>query len=79
MAKTSRASGAVVLRGKGDDCEVLVVHRPRYDDWSLPKGHVDEAEPDAVTAVREVKEETGYDIRLLSQLRAIHYLSLIHT
>lgn len=73
MAKTSRASGAVVLRGKGDDCEVLVVHRPRYDDWSLPKGHVDEAEPDAVTAVREVKEETGYDIRLLSQLRAIHY------
>lgn len=73
MAKTSRSSGAVVLRGKGKDCEVLVVHRPRYDDWSLPKGHVDEAEPDAVTAVRETLEETGYKIRLVAPLSAIRY------
>ncbi len=53
------AAGGVVLRGTGEQREVLVVHRPRYDDWSLPKGKLDAGE-DAVTgALREVEEETG--------------------
>ena len=39
--------------------EVALVHRPRYDDWSLPKGKVDPGETEPVTAVREVEEETG--------------------
>ena len=53
------ASGAVVFRGTPNDREVLVVHRPAYDDWSLPKGKMLPDEYLAVTAVREVGEETG--------------------
>ena len=50
------ASGAVVFRGTPNDREVLVVHRPAYDDWSLPKGKVSSDEYLAVAAVREVAE-----------------------
>jgi 8-oxo-dGTP pyrophosphatase MutT (NUDIX family)/phosphohistidine phosphatase SixA len=65
MASTSRpgdvrAAGAVVLR-KG---RVLLVHRPRYDDWSFPKGKLDRGEAAPVAAVREVEEETGLRVRL---------------
>jgi 8-oxo-dGTP diphosphatase len=55
-----RAAGAVVLR-RG---RVLLVHRPRYDDWSFPKGKLARGEPAPVAAVREVEEETGVWIRL---------------
>ncbi len=55
------AAGAVVLR-RGP--EVLVVHRPKYDDWSFPKGKLDPGEHVTAAAVREVAEETGIDIRL---------------
>ncbi|WP_143532624.1 NUDIX hydrolase [Saccharothrix sp. ALI-22-I] len=51
-----RAAGAVLWR---DGC-VAVVHRPRYDDWSLPKGKVDPGETVPAAAVREVLEETGF-------------------
>lgn len=67
------ASGAVVLRGDPDAREVLVVHRPRYDDWSLPKGKMSTDEYLAVTAVREVREETGYRVRLRAQLSTSRY------
>lgn len=68
-----RAAGAVVLRGTGDDTEVLIIHRPRYDDWSLPKGKgkVDELPPQ--TAVREVLEETAHTVRLGLRLPTIKY------
>lgn len=63
------AAGAVVLRrGADGGREVLVVHRPRYDDWSLPKGKVDPDEAVPATAVREVAEETGQTVRLLTPL-----------
>lgn len=68
-----RAAGAVVLRGTGDETEVLAIHRPRYDDWSLPKG---KGEPDELapqTAVREVLEETGAAVRLGLRLPTIRY------
>ena len=55
------AAGAVVVR-KGP--EVLLVHRPKYDDWSFPKGKLDPGEHIATAAVREVAEETGLDVRL---------------
>jgi 8-oxo-dGTP diphosphatase len=55
-----RAAGAVVLR-KG---QVLLVHRPAYDDWSFPKGKLDRGELPPVAAVREVDEETGLRVRL---------------
>lgn len=68
------AAGAVVLRqGPGDVTQVLVVHRPRYDDISLPKGHQEAGELSPVTAVREVREETGVRIRLCSSLQPIEY------
>ena len=59
------AAGAVVLRrrSKGTD-EVLVVHRPKYDDWSFPKGKLDPGEDARTAAVREVLEESGVEIRL---------------
>ncbi len=73
MAKLYRSSGALVLRGDDDNRQVLVIHRPKYDDWSLPKGTLNEAEPDAVAAVREVLEETGYKVRLVAPLDSIRY------
>ena len=56
-----RAAGAVVTRKGGD---VLLVHRPKYDDWSFPKGKLDPGEHTVTAAVREVAEETGLDVRL---------------
>ena len=56
------AAGAVVVRDGGD--EVLLVHRPRYDDWSFPKGKLDPGEHVTTCAVREVEEETGVRVRL---------------
>jgi 8-oxo-(d)GTP phosphatase len=59
------AAGAVVSR-KGP--EVLLVHRPKYDDWSLPKGKLDPGEHPVAAAVREVAEETGLTVRLCAPL-----------
>ena len=71
-----RAAGGVVWRPTADDgkIEVLVIHRPRYDDWSLPKGKAQEADADAAaTALREVWEETGLRCRLGADLGQIDY------
>lgn len=65
-----RAAGAVVTRSNGD---VVLVHRPKYDDWSFPKGKVDPGEHVVSAAVREVAEETGLAIRLGPALRAQRY------
>jgi 8-oxo-dGTP diphosphatase len=54
-----RAAGGLVLRRAGDGLEVLLVHRPAYDDWSLPKGKLDPGERESDCALREVEEETG--------------------
>ncbi len=66
------AAGAVVLRRRNGG-EVLLVHRPKYDDWSWPKGKRDPDEHVAATAVREVLEETGVEIRLGRPLPPQHY------
>ncbi len=58
------AAGAVVLRRESGRSQVLLVHRPKYDDWSFPKGKLDPHEPARNAAVREVLEETGVEIRL---------------
>jgi 8-oxo-dGTP diphosphatase len=60
MTQEVRAAGAVLWRLAGRAAEVALVHRPRYDDWSLPKGKLDPGETIAEAAVREVREETGY-------------------
>ena len=64
MSVPVRAAGGLVWRQGGtpdpNDFEILVIHRPRYDDWSLPKGKADsDAEDDEACALREVEEETG--------------------
>ena len=58
------AGGLVWRRGADGELEVAVVHRPRYDDWSLPKGKLDPGEDFEQAALREVEEETGLRCRL---------------
>lgn len=68
------AAGGLVWRPTGSGTpEVLVVHRPRYDDWTLPKGKQEPDEPLVGTAVREVAEETGLRVRLDRPLVELSY------
>ncbi|MFN8125209.1 MAG: NUDIX hydrolase [Candidatus Nanopelagicales bacterium] len=59
MAPPIRAAGVVLLRHRQGDTKVLLVHRPRHRDWSLPKGKLDKDEHVVAAAVRECDEETG--------------------
>ncbi|NMA78445.1 MAG: NUDIX hydrolase [Actinomycetales bacterium] len=68
------AAGALAWREKRDQVQVLLIHRPRYDDWSIPKGKLDKGETFPAAAVREVVEETGYRVRLHRPLPASVYL-----
>lgn len=68
-----RAAGAVCWRVRDDQLEVLVVHRPQYDDWSWPKGKLERDEPEVVAAVREVAEETGLSVVLGRPLPTARY------
>lgn len=73
------AAGGVVWRkrtsttGNGTSIEVLVIHRPKYDDWTLPKGKTEPGETLAETAVREMREETGLRVRLGVPLHQLEY------
>jgi 8-oxo-dGTP diphosphatase len=64
-----RAAGGVVHR----DGRIAVVHRPRYDDWSLPKGKLDPGESWEQAALREVREETGLECELGKELSSTSY------
>ena len=69
------AAGGVPWRHAADgSLEVVVVHRPRYDDWSFPKGKLDPGETFEQAAVRELAEETGYAVDLGAELPAVTYL-----
>jgi 8-oxo-dGTP pyrophosphatase MutT (NUDIX family)/phosphohistidine phosphatase SixA len=68
------AGGAVVARDHpSQGIEVVIIHRARYDDWTLPKGKIEAGEPVPVCAVREVREETGVTIRLGVPLDSVIY------
>jgi 8-oxo-dGTP diphosphatase len=74
MTAAVRAAGAVLWRqGPAGETEIAVAHRPRYDDWSLPKGKLDEGEVAPVAAVRELEEETGFAAVLGRFLRRVEY------
>ena len=69
-----QAAGGAVLRDRaGGGVELCVVHRPKYDDWSLPKGKLDHGESFEDAALREVWEETGLRCRLRQELPEVRY------
>jgi 8-oxo-dGTP pyrophosphatase MutT (NUDIX family) len=68
-----RAAGGVVVRGGPNALEVVLVHRPNYDDWSLPKGKARRGETDEECALREVEEETGLRCELLEEVGSTSY------
>ena len=70
-----QAAGGVVTRSARDGTlEVLVVHRPRYDDWSLPKGKLEPGESFEDAARREIEEETGVRVELGAALPTTNYV-----
>ncbi len=72
-----RAAGGVVWRRGAGGTEIAVVGRPRYGDWSLPKGKLEPGEPALVAAVREVREETGALATPQVRLPSVQYLTAI--
>ncbi|MEM7274522.1 MAG: NUDIX hydrolase [Actinomycetota bacterium] len=74
-----RAAGCLVYRARAVDedtvegWEVLVIHRPRHDDWDLPKGKLEAGEDELTAAVRETEEETGYTGEIGPELPTAHY------
>ncbi|GIH99108.1 NUDIX hydrolase [Planobispora takensis] len=69
-----RAAGAVVWRGEESSPELALVHRPKYDDWTFPKGKLKPGEHVISGALREVAEETGVTAVLGRSLPPIHYM-----
>jgi 8-oxo-dGTP diphosphatase len=69
-----RAGGGAVWRRGSAGLEVVLVHRPHYDDWTLPKGKVDPGETDEDAARREVEEEASVAVDLGPELPAVHYV-----
>ncbi|MEU8382489.1 NUDIX hydrolase [Streptosporangium sp. NPDC048865] len=71
---TIHAAGVVVWRGSPDAPEVALVHRPKYDDWSFPKGKLKRGEHPLAGALRELAEETGITAEFGRSLPSSHYL-----
>jgi 8-oxo-dGTP pyrophosphatase MutT (NUDIX family) len=68
-----RAFGGAIWRQRAGGIEVLLVHRPAYDDWSLPKGKLDPGEGPIECALREVEEETGTTCQVGAELLTVRY------
>jgi 8-oxo-dGTP diphosphatase len=69
-----RAAGGVIVRsGPSGRAEILVVHRPSYDDWTLPKGKCNRGESDEACALREVEEETSLVCELGDEIAVVEY------
>jgi 8-oxo-dGTP pyrophosphatase MutT (NUDIX family) len=74
VSEPVRAAGGLVRRRGADGAdEILVVHRPAYDDWSFPKGKLEPGESEEDAAVREVEEETGLCCRLEREVATTRY------
>ena len=69
-----QAAGGLVIRRRGDVLEIVLVHRPVHQDWSFPKGKLEEGETFETAALREVHEETGLSCRLLRFMGHTDYI-----
>jgi 8-oxo-dGTP diphosphatase len=69
-----KAAGGVIVRSSENGREVAVIHRPKYMDWSLPKGKLEPGEGWLDAALREVEEETGYRCEASVDLPPVSYL-----
>ncbi|HWN97773.1 MAG TPA: NUDIX hydrolase [Blastocatellia bacterium] len=67
------AGGGVVIDSRNEPVRVVLIHRPKYDDWSFPKGKAERGESMPETALREVNEETGLSCRILNKLPTVRY------
>ena len=72
--KRTQAAGGLLVREGADGPELAVVHRPRYDDWSLPKGKLEPGESFDQAARREIEEETGFVCELGPELESTSYI-----
>lgn len=73
LSDTVRAAGGIPVRLTEQGIEVLVVHRPKYGDWTFPKGKALDGEADEMCALREVEEETGLRCALEHELPSTFY------
>jgi 8-oxo-dGTP diphosphatase len=74
VTETVLAGGGIVWRhDEGAELEIVLVHRPAYDDWSFPKGKLDPDETETQAALREVEEETGLVCRLGPEIGTTRY------
>jgi 8-oxo-dGTP diphosphatase len=71
VSEEVRAAGGVLVNGRG---EVAVIYRPKYGDWTFPKGKLEPGESWEDAAVREVEEETGYRCKREDELGSVSYL-----
>jgi 8-oxo-dGTP diphosphatase len=68
------AGGVVVRRSRTGEREIAIIHRPEYDDWTLPKGKIEADETPEDCALREVREETGLRCDLVQPLGCTAYV-----
>jgi 8-oxo-dGTP pyrophosphatase MutT (NUDIX family) len=69
-----QAAGGLIVRRHGGSLQIAVVHRPEHEDWSFPKGKLEEGETFEVAALREVHEETGLTCRLVRFVGHTEYI-----
>jgi len=73
LTRQVKAAGGVLWRRAPGGLEVLLMHRPRYDDWSFPKGKLKRGESDEEAALREIEEEVGVRAPLGPELASTRY------